>query len=231
MNSTFRFTWCMACVLSMGVTLPTCRAASEQATKKEANRGQKNTQESSWHDLFNGRTLDGWESTNFGGEGTVVVEDGKIVVDMGSPLSGITRKGSLPKGDYEIELEAMKIDGHDFFCGLTVPVKDSHCSLILGGWGGGLVGISSLNGDDASENDTTQFMKFEKNRWYRIRMHVSKAHISAWIDDEQIVDRDIRETRVSVRSEVNLSRPLGICNFETRSAFRKIRWRPLVKKD
>lgn len=44
----------------------------------------------------------------------------------------------------------------EFFCGLTVPVRTgTECvSLIVGGWGGSLVGISSIDGLDASETST-----------------------------------------------------------------------------
>ena len=48
----------------------------------------------------------------------------------------------IPKINYEVALDAMRVSGSDFFCGLTVPVNDSFCSLIVGGWGGGLGGVS-----------------------------------------------------------------------------------------
>ena len=34
-----------------------------------------------WQPLFDGRTLDGWKITNFGGEGDVEVEDGQIILE------------------------------------------------------------------------------------------------------------------------------------------------------
>ena len=67
----------------------------------------------------------------------------------------------------------MKIEGADFMCGLTFPVGDSHASLILGGWGGTVAGISSIDGHDASENETSSFISFPKDRWYTIRMRVT----------------------------------------------------------
>ena len=107
--------------------------------------------------LFNGRTLGEWKTTVFGGEGDVEVTDGRIVIGAGNPLSGINWTGKHPKMDYEIALEAMRVDGSDFFCALTFPVGDSSCSFICGGWGGGVVGLSSLDGADASENETTDY--------------------------------------------------------------------------
>lgn len=185
------------------------------------------TDSASWESLFDGETLQGWESTNFGGEGNVDVEDGAIVLQMGTSLTGITRTGSVPTGDYELELEAQRVEGRDFFCGLTFPAKDSHCSLIVGGWGGGLVGISSIDGYDASENNTTTFQKFESHRWYKIRVQVTSKTLTAWIDDNKVIDRSIEKNRLTVRGEVEASRPLGIASYETRAAIRNIRWRKL----
>ncbi len=96
-------------------------------------------------ELFDGKSLDGWKKTNFGGEGDVEVIDGQIILSMGYPMTGVTLAGgNLPTRNYEISLEAKRIEGTDFFCGLTFPVNDSHCSLIAGGWGGTLVGLSCI---------------------------------------------------------------------------------------
>ncbi|MEO7298675.1 MAG: DUF1080 domain-containing protein, partial [Verrucomicrobiota bacterium] len=113
--------------------------------------------------LFNGKDLSGWKKTDFGGHGEISVQDGEIRIEMGAELTGInwTNAEVLPKINYEIELDAMKRQGSDFFCGLTIPFSNSFCSFIVGGWGGGVVGISSVNGADASENDTSRNLFFE----------------------------------------------------------------------
>ena len=188
----------------------------------EPGRSQKET---NWRNLFDGKTLKGWKVTNFGGEGQVTVEKDTILMEFGSSLTGITYQGQPPTVDYELSLEAQKVDGNDFFCGLTFPVGKSHCTLIVGGWGGAVVGISSIDGRDASENATTSYMSFDKNRWYRIRVRVQADRIQAWIDDKEVVNQDIRGRRISTRAEVELSAPLGIAAFETRAALRNIRMR------
>ncbi|HAX92571.1 MAG TPA: DUF1080 domain-containing protein, partial [Bacteroidales bacterium] len=91
------------------------------------------------------------------------------------------------------------------------------------GWGGTVVGLSSINGMDASENETTTLRQFEKNRWYRIRLKVADGKIQAWIDDEQVVDFTIGDNTISIRPEVELSRPFGIASWNTTSALRNIR--------
>jgi hypothetical protein len=178
--------------------------------------------------LFDGKTLSGWTSTNFGGEGNVSVRDGTIILEMGSNMTGITwTGGELPHTRYEISLEAMKLDGNDFFCGLTFPVGDAPCSLIVGGWGGTMVGLSSLDGMDASENETSRTMNFDRNRWYRIRVRVVPGKIQAWIDGDQVIDANTSGRKISIRPEVELSRPLGIATWLTRAALRKIELREL----
>ncbi|MGE3313990.1 MAG: DUF1080 domain-containing protein [Planctomycetaceae bacterium] len=183
---------------------------------------------SGWTSLFDGKSLEGWKITDFGGQGDVRVEDGAILLELGNDLTGVTRESGVPTINYEVELEAMRVDGADFFCGLTFPVKNDACSLILGGWGGGLVGLSSLDGFDASENETSSYREFENGKWYRVRLKVTEARIEAWIDDEQIIDADIANRRVSVRIEIELSRPFGLATWRTKGAIRNIRVRPLA---
>ncbi len=178
--------------------------------------------------LFDGKTLKGWKSTNFGGEGPVTVRDGQVILQRGDPLTGITWDGgAIPRMNYEISLDAMKLNGSDFFCGLTFPVGDSFCSLILGGWGGTVVGLSSLDGMDASDNETSTSMDFPSDRWFRVRLRVVPGEITAWLDDKIIVDANTRGRRISIRPEVNLSTPLGIASYRTEAALRNISIRPL----
>jgi sugar phosphate isomerase/epimerase len=173
--------------------------------------------------LFDGQSLKGWKLTDFATRGEVRVKDGQIILDMGDPLTGITWAGEPPaRLDYEIEIEANKLDGDDFFCGLTFPVKDRCGTLVVGGWGGSLIGISSLDGMDASENGTTQFRKLERNRWYRIRLRVTAQRLTMWLDDDQLIDEPIAGREISMRAgEIEMSQPLGFANFRTQVAVRK----------
>jgi hypothetical protein len=154
----------------------------------------------------------------------VEVKDGQIIFGQGDPLTGITWAGEPPAvNNYEISLEAMKQVGNDFFCALTAPFDKSAFTLVVGGWGGALVGISSIDSMDASENTTTQFRKFENNRWYKIRLRVSPKKLEAWIDDDQLIDEDIEGKKISMRlGEIELCAPLGIATFSTQAAIRNV---------
>ena len=110
-----------------------CAAWAAAQEPKPAGQG-------GWEALFNGKSLEGWKITDFGGEGEVDVQDGVIIMRMGQPLTGITWKDGdkIPTDDFEVTLQAMKRKGDDFFCALTFPVRDSHASFVVGGWAGGL---------------------------------------------------------------------------------------------
>jgi hypothetical protein len=178
--------------------------------------------------LFDGSSLEGWKSTAFGGEGACRVEDGAIVLEPGFPLTGITStRDDLPKMNYEILLEARKTSGIDFFVGLTFPVDETHCSLIVGGWAGPVVGLSMIDDQDAANNETRHLMKFELKQWYQVRLQVTPNRIVAWIDDKKVVDQDVTGRRLSVRNETLPSRPLGLCCFETRAEIRKFELKSL----
>jgi hypothetical protein len=181
-----------------------------------------------WQPLFDGKTLTGWQPSTFSAEGAVKVEEGRMVLDTGKSMTGITWAGApLPATNYEIALQAMRVEGRDFFAGVTFPVNGSFCSLILGGWGGSVVGLSSINGQDASENDTSQSIEFQNGRWYSVRIRVTAAKIEVWLDDRQIIAQDLEGNKVDIRLEMDLSKPLGVASWKTKSALRHIRLRRL----
>ena len=173
--------------------------------------------------LFNGNSLDGWKISDFGTQGDVYVSGDKIILGMGDGCTGITWTGEFPASDYEVTLEAMRVEGNDFFCGITFQAGKDPCTLIVGGWGGTVVGLSSINGMDASENETTTNRSFETDRWYRIRLKVAAGKIEAWIDDDRVVDFTIGGNYLSIRPEVELSKPFGIASWRTTAAIRNIR--------
>jgi hypothetical protein len=179
-----------------------------------------------WQAMFDGESLKGWRETPFAGHGEVHCQPGVILLNMGDPFTGINFTNEFPIMNYEVALDAMRLTGSDFFCGLTVPVGTNFCSLIIGGWGGSLVGISSLDGMDASENETTKFTNFESGRWYRIRLRVTEKKIEAWIGKEKLVDVDTTDRRLSVRpGDIELSMPFGLAAWQTSAVYREIRFR------
>jgi hypothetical protein len=177
-----------------------------------------------WRTLFDGKSLTGWRVTDFDEGGKVELKEGLLVLTKGAPFVGVNYTNETPKLNYEVTLEAMRVSGSDFFCGFTFPVRDTFCSFIVGGWGGSLVGLSNIDGSDASENETTQFINFENGRWYRIRLRVSDRRIEAWIEQKKVVDVLTANRKIELRfGEIELSKPFGLSAWSTSAAYRQIK--------
>jgi hypothetical protein len=181
-----------------------------------------------WQSLFDGKSLQGWRETPYTGRGQVRVEKGTIVLEAGKPMTGVTWSGSFPRSNYEVRFEGARLEGSDFFAALTFPVEDSYCTWVTGGWGGDIVGLSNLDGWDASENDTRSYFNLENGRWYKLRLQVTEDRIMAWIDEKPIVDVVITGRSISLYyGETKLSAPLGFASYVTAGGVRKIEYRLL----
>ncbi len=211
------------CLAVSATALSTQFAMAQEPLKKvipqppvNAKTAETKAAESKWKPLLEKDSLKGWEITNFGGEGTAEVNEGVLRLDRGEPMTGITTiRKDFPKENFEMRWKASRVDGSDFFAGVTFPVGDEFCSLICGGWGGGLVGLSSINNSDASENETTGFHSFKNKQWYAFRVRVDKKTITAWIDDKEILKVEREGKKFSLRGEVFKSKPLGYCVFQS----------------
>ena len=172
--------------------------------------------------LFDGKTLGAWKPVVFGGEGDVTVVDGAIRLERGNDLTGVVWTGKVPGPSFRLQMETRRVDGSDFFCAVTVPVAGSHCSFIVGGWGGTVVGFSSLDGLDASENETSDTVTFIDNRWYRVAVDVTPARIQGLIDDVVVAEASVAGREVDVRIEMMPCRPVGMASWRTVSDIRAI---------
>ena len=56
---------------------------------------------------------------------------------------------------------------------------------------------------------------------------MTEHKIEAWIDQQKQVDVDTTGKKISIRPEVEKSRPLGISCYSTTAGLRNIRWRSL----
>lgn len=179
--------------------------------------------------IFDGQTLYGWSVIEFAGHaGASVNLRGYLQVEAGYGLSGVLCEMPVPHSDYEVMLSARRISGDDFFCGLTVPVGDAHCTLIVGGWGGSVFGISSIDGLDASENETSSIHKFETGRWYKIRFRVSADRLKVWLDGKKLIDVNIAGRQISLRpGAISKAVPFSLTTYATTAQFRNIRLREL----
>ena len=174
---------------------------------------------------FNGKDLGGWQVVDqfvFKRHGKVAMNDEVVSLGKGDPGTAIAWTGAAPPpNNYEISLEARRTDGDDFFCGLTFPVDKSHCTLIVGGWGGSVTGLSNIDDFPAVENETTGAVEIVQNRWHSIRLRVTPHEIQAWFDQSKIVDLDPKGKRFSIWWEQEPVRPLGIASWNTAASVRR----------
>jgi hypothetical protein len=206
-------------------------AASKSESQKPTHAGGKEPAVLSEEALFDGVSLKGWTRTEFGAGGEVRVENGVIVVEAGEELSGFQSTGTPPTQNYEIGLEARRMSGLDFFCAITFPVGGSYLTFVVGGWGGATVGLSSINGEDASHNETTSYRGFKDQEWVAVRLRVEPERIQAWLNEERVVNVDTTGKKLSLRpGEIEISKPLGIATFRTEAEFRNLRLRRLAPR-
>jgi hypothetical protein len=168
-----------------------------------------------WNKLFDGETLDGWQIAKdhfFDQHGEVSVRDKTILMASGDPATGIAWTGEFPRSNYEVRLDARRVKGSDFFCGMTFPVGEAYCTFIAGGWGGGVTGLSNIDNIAAVENETTDYINVEQDKWYSIRLRVTDEKVQVWIDEKQMVDVDRGNRKFSIWFEQEPMRPFGIAS-------------------
>jgi hypothetical protein len=181
--------------------------------------------------LFDRQSLAGWkviEENDFKNHGTVAVVDGVIQIGKGKPAAGIKVSRTFPRINYEVVFEARRIAGNDFFCGVTFPIQEKYCSFIVGGWGGGVVGLSNIDTMAAVENDTTRYLEVKDNQWYTIRLRVTEQRVIAWIDGEEFVNIEVADHKFDIWWEQEPVRPFGIASWNTSAEVRNIRLLPAL---
>jgi len=176
--------------------------------------------------LFNGKDLTGWtvviDDIFYNATGKVEVEDGSIILHPGQELTGIVWAGETLKDNYRITLQGRRLEGDDFFCAVTFPVRKGHVTLVLGGWGGSVVGLSDVDGLSAVDGPTTQSIDFTLNKWYDIEVLVTENKILVSLDGEEIIEQEIGEHRFEVWPQMEPLRPLGLATYCTKGAIRDI---------
>jgi hypothetical protein len=231
MHPTFHRRLCLSVLLFGLALLPGCSSSygqingppqtgqtrpSGEANKSDEFDGIKQTS------MFDGEKLGFWQKSDFYQAGNVHVKDGCLILEKSDWMTGVTWTGPLIRMNYDISFEAQRVEGNDFFCGLTFPVGKSSCSLILGGWRNQINGLSTIDHKDASLNETTLEMSLENNRWYKITLRVTLDRIKASLDGEWIVDVETTGKNIDIRTECMPSLPLGFATYKTTGAIRNV---------
>ena len=74
-----------------------------------------------------------------------------------------------------------------------------------------MTGLSSLNGADASENDTRRLVKISgRDTGIEFRVHVTDDVIRVWIDDKETIAVNHKDQQVKTRIEMRSQRAAGL---------------------
>lgn len=171
-----------------------------------------------------------WESVSLGGEGEVEFDEQGVLMRFGSPLTGVRWLGDALPDSYEVEVRAARIDGNDFFCGLNLPIGTDSATVVLGGWGGALCGLSCIDGMDASMNATRSFQDFSRGEVHVLRVRVDPQEVYAEVDGAELFRHTRGEGVLSLRAEVQPVGSFGVTCFQTTARIESVRWRPITAR-
>ncbi len=203
--------------LAAGLALASCAAP--------AGAPEAPVSEVPWEVLFDGEDLSSWKAGVFGEFAEFErVEDG-VVIPQGVPLAGLTYQGAPPAPPFEAEFDVTKEYGADFFLAVTFPVRGEHLTLVLGGWGGVVCGLSCLDGEDASGNDTRTLRNFPDGTRYRVSLSVTDDRVQVGLDGEPLIDADLTGRELELRPEVDPSVPFGVATFATQTVLHGVKVR------
>lgn len=180
-------------------------------------------------DLFSQNLVGHWKEAAIERSGGLTREADGFSLKAGSPMTGIVfpswADDGLPLMDYAIQYEAMRVTGSDFFGSVTFPVGEAtRCiTFVLGGWGGSQVGISCIDGYDASENSTGSSQRFENGRWYRVRIELRKKSLRVRLDDRAIIETNLHGRSLSLRAgDIANCVPFGFASYGTEGRVRNV---------
>lgn len=182
----------------------------------------------SW-DLLSAEAAGQWQQAGIPDEGKVEVQGTELILHAGLPMTGAKWTGwtdALPSTGYAIEYEAMRVEGNEIFGMATFPVgsHQSHATFVIGGWGGTVTGISSIDFRDAGENQTRGEQRFENNRWYQVRIEVRPEDLRAWVEGRIVVNASIKGRQVTLRPGfIDHCLPFGFATWNTTAKIRGVR--------
>jgi len=180
-----------------------------------------------WQSLFDGKTLTNWEVLRYGGDGEPFVRDGVLVLPKPTKgaMTGVCWIGDeLPDINYEVYYEARRVEGSDIFAGFTFLYGETAASIVFGGWGGLVNGLSSIDGWDALDNETYQLIPWANDRWYPVQLRVTPDSIRATVGSYNIVDLATAGKDIHLRGDY-LDTGFTLWIYNTTGEIRNIRIR------
>jgi hypothetical protein len=111
------------------------------------------------------------------------------------------------------------------------PVNEDYCSFVAGGWGGSTIGLSSVDGMYAAENETGTYKSFDEKTYYQFKLRVSEHAITASIDGKEYVNLKTKGRKLSLHPAMEPAKPLGISCYATVAGVKDIQFRELTAEE
>jgi len=229
-NRTVPFVMLLIVVLTTAIcVVPLCSMSLRQSEIVADGNSQNTLQDipEGWQSLFDGKTLDNWQILRYGGNGEPHVKNGVLVLPKPTDgiMTGVCWVGeSLPVNNYEVYYEARRVAGSDIFAGFTFLYDDTSASIVFGGWGGVVNGLSSIDGYDASENETCQRFSWQNDRWYPVQVRFTPDSIRASVGLDIIVDLATKGKDIHLRADY-LDTGFTLWTYNSTGEIRNIRIR------
>ena len=170
-----------------------------------------------------------WKPVEFLNTGEVVWKGETLVIGSGEQLTGVVWEGPLPfRDNYEFSAEARRTAGFDFFCAITFPIGETSATFVPGGWTGGVTGLSTVDGQDASKNATKSFVPFDDNTWYRLKVRVTPGAVEGFVNEKPVFRQERAGHTLGLRhGDIGKTAPLGLSTYSSTGEIRNLRWRKL----
>ena len=181
-----------------------------------------------WVSLFDGKALGAWQPVERF-ESTASVEDGKLVLAARPEWNAIHWRVDVPREDYELTYETMRVLGSRDFGTLAFAIGGAtHCMLHIGTGEGNLAGLSNVDNKDYRSNGTAVPFAFENGRWYAVTLRVTAEQVEAWVEGRKLVDIPrAGHTFAPASHRLRDIKAFGLCSYNTTAAVRNIRLRRL----
>jgi hypothetical protein len=174
--------------------------------------------------------LAGWTvytGNEFQKPGKVEFRNDTLSISAGDPYGGVSLASDFMKDHYEVSLQARRTGGNDIFCGILFPVGKDYCSMVLGGWGNSLSGLSMINGLFASENETAYPESFTNHVWVDVTLRVSPDAIRVFTGTNEIISQEREDRLIEPYPGLEVFEPFGFFTYETDAEIRRVRVREL----